>query len=62
MFSQGNKISTGLEHSLALADSGTVYAWGANESGQLGTGIHNASFKPIPVTVGAGKCSCHPMF
>jgi len=51
---QANAVSTGLEHSLALVDSGKLYAWGSNEDGQLGTGVHNNSFNPIPVSVGQG--------
>jgi alpha-tubulin suppressor-like RCC1 family protein len=31
-------IATGAQHSLALLANGTVMAWGANESGQLGDG------------------------
>ena len=54
---QANKISSGLEHSLALTDAGYLYAWGANDSGQLGTGVHNTSFKPIPVVVSSGISS-----
>ncbi|CAH1193640.1 hypothetical protein PAECIP111893_00516 [Paenibacillus plantiphilus] len=31
-------IAAGDKHALALAENGTVWAWGANESGQLGDG------------------------
>ena len=31
-------IAAGGAHSLALTDTGTLYAWGWNEYGQLGTG------------------------
>ena len=36
-------ISAGREFSLALAADGTVYAWGRNESGQLGNGTSDSS-------------------
>ena len=31
-----NAIAAGSEHSMALADDGTVYTWGNNTYGQLG--------------------------
>lgn len=31
-------VDYGYEHSLALTPEGTIYAWGANYSGQLGDG------------------------
>jgi alpha-tubulin suppressor-like RCC1 family protein len=31
-------VRAGLNHTLALSEAGDVYAWGANESGQLGLG------------------------
>ncbi len=33
-----NWVSAGQDHSMALATNGQLYAWGANASGQLGTG------------------------
>ncbi|MCL2089258.1 MAG: Ig-like domain-containing protein [Oscillospiraceae bacterium] len=42
-------ISAGRNHTLALKDDGTVWAWGANNSGQLGTGNTTASNIPVPV-------------
>jgi alpha-tubulin suppressor-like RCC1 family protein len=42
-------IAAGGEHSLALLSNGTVMAWGANESGQLGTGNFNESDVPVAV-------------
>jgi alpha-tubulin suppressor-like RCC1 family protein len=44
------KIASGLNHSLAIDSSGTLWAWGQNNQGQLGDGGHenNASF-PVPV-------------
>jgi alpha-tubulin suppressor-like RCC1 family protein len=42
-------IAAGGSHSLALLSNGTVMAWGANESGQLGTGTVKASTAPVAV-------------
>lgn len=44
------EVAAGPMHSLALADDGTVYAWGDGSSGQLGTGAVEGS--PVPVRVG----------
>jgi len=47
------------EHTVALTSDGQIYAWGRNESGQLGDGTNIASTLPVAVrTVGtpfAGK-------
>ncbi len=45
-----NAIAAGGGHSLALKSDGTVWAWGANESGELGNGANASS--PAPVRVG----------
>jgi alpha-tubulin suppressor-like RCC1 family protein len=42
-------ISAGPNHSLALRSDGTVYAWGANESGQLGDGKTVNLKVPTPI-------------
>lgn len=49
-------VSAGTAHNLALAhyensneNEYHVYAWGDNTYGQLGTGFHKPSVKPIPV-------------
>lgn len=47
---KAKRVAAGLEHSLSLSTDGRVFAFGANDYGQLGTGFHNASFKPIPVS------------
>ena len=39
-------ISTGEAHSVALCDSGRVYAWGFGSNGQLGLGFCEDSFEP----------------
>lgn len=42
-------VAAGAMHSLALADSGILYAWGNNYYGQLGTGTQEIQTKPVPV-------------
>ena len=42
-------ISTGHNHTVALKDEGTVWAWGANFNGQLGNGTTTNSSIPIQV-------------
>jgi alpha-tubulin suppressor-like RCC1 family protein len=42
-------VAAGSAHSLALVSDGTVAAWGANGSGQLGNG--GAATSPLPVAV-----------
>jgi alpha-tubulin suppressor-like RCC1 family protein len=49
-------VSAGAQHSLALLSNGTVEAWGANGSGQLGVGT---SLGPEPC--GPGVCSTKPV-
>lgn len=45
------KVAAGWMHSLALVGT-TVYAWGGNTAGQLGTNNLTSSFEPIPVNNG----------
>ncbi|MCC4119152.1 hypothetical protein LLG90_27875, partial [Aromatoleum toluclasticum] len=42
-------ISAGREHSLALKTDGTLWAWGANNWGQLGDGTGADRSTPAPV-------------
>ncbi|MGE5286346.1 MAG: PASTA domain-containing protein [Micromonosporaceae bacterium] len=43
-------VAAGYEHSLALRDDGTVWAWGGNPEGQLGTGATgNTQLTPVEV-------------
>jgi alpha-tubulin suppressor-like RCC1 family protein len=42
-------LATGAAHTVVVDDSGNVWAWGANASGQLGTG--NTTPSPLPVQV-----------
>ena len=47
-------IAAGTAHSLALASTGTVYAWGANAAGQLGNGTRSDSATMTPVSMPGG--------
>lgn len=42
-------IAVGAFHNLALQENGTLWAWGNNEYGQLGTGDTQPRSQPIPV-------------
>jgi Regulator of chromosome condensation (RCC1) repeat len=44
-------IAVGLAHSLAVKNNGTVWAWGRNESGQLGVGTTDSNPHTIPEQV-----------
>lgn len=43
-------ISVGYAYRLALKQDGTVWAWGANQAGQLGNGTLTDSSVPVQVT------------
>ena len=43
-------VAAGQDHSLALTNTGAVYAWGSNVYGALGTGNNTNSNTPVPVT------------
>jgi alpha-tubulin suppressor-like RCC1 family protein len=42
-------ISCGAEHSLVLTNCGEVYAWGANDFGQIGNSCNDDRLKPIKI-------------
>jgi alpha-tubulin suppressor-like RCC1 family protein len=42
-------VATGEEHSVALLEDGQMFAWGSNESGQLGDGTRTTRPAPVPV-------------
>jgi alpha-tubulin suppressor-like RCC1 family protein len=44
------KVASNSDHSLALLKDGTVWAWGANNLGQLGDGTTQARQRPVQVT------------
>jgi alpha-tubulin suppressor-like RCC1 family protein len=43
-------VAAGFNHTVALKDDGTVWAWGDNGYGQLGTGSTTQSLIPVQVT------------
>ena len=43
-------VSAGYQHSVALEDDGTVWAWGMNSQGQLGNGISGSGYGPYKVS------------
>jgi len=45
--------AAGRAHSLAVLTDGSVFSWGANDSGQLGDGSQTARSLPLPVTLAA---------
>jgi hypothetical protein len=47
-------VSAGNEHCLALKSDGSLWAWGDNDSGQLGIGRDDFSV-PVPTQIGADK-------
>jgi len=48
-------VAAGREHTVALKDDGTVWAWGYNLNGQLGDGTQTQT--PTPVQAGEGVLS-----
>src|SRR5690606_34382833 len=42
-------VAAGVSFSVALADDGSVYAWGHNASGQLGNGAFENESRPVNV-------------
>ena len=44
-------LAGGFYHSIALASDGNIYAWGHNQSGELGNGSTNSSNEPVAVSI-----------
>ena len=49
------QVVCGYNHSLALTDSGQIYAWGCNNMGQLGTGDTTNRHRPVLVASEFGR-------
>ncbi|XP_018339119.1 PREDICTED: RCC1 and BTB domain-containing protein 1-like isoform X2 [Trachymyrmex septentrionalis] len=45
-----DKVTCGLNHTLALTDKGIIYAWGGNKFGQLGNGNQTEFCTPVVVS------------
>lgn len=45
----GPVVAAGRRHSLAIAADGRVWAWGSNDSAQLGAGHYTVRLAPVPV-------------
>ena len=55
------QVAAGSSHALAIASNGTLWAWGTNGYGELGTGNTAASYstRPVPVSAPAGTRWVH---
>ena len=51
-FTDWCKLSAGRSHSMGLRQTGQLYAWGYNSSGQLGNNNTTTQLAPVPVTGG----------
>lgn len=49
------QVVCGYAHTLALSDEGSLYGWGANSYGQLGSGNKANAVTPIQVATGVGR-------
>jgi alpha-tubulin suppressor-like RCC1 family protein len=47
-----SQVSAGTSHSLGLTDTGVLYAWGRNDSGQLGNNTNISRSSPVTVVGG----------
>jgi alpha-tubulin suppressor-like RCC1 family protein len=54
--SSATQVSCGAAHTVGMNSSGTVYAWGANNSGQLGVNSNTTMLTPTSITFSSG-CS-----
>ena len=43
------QVSCGAEHTLALTETGTCYAWGHGKYGALGNGRSDSQYEPVHV-------------
>ncbi|MFC7774812.1 RCC1 domain-containing protein [Flavobacterium sp. GCM10027622] len=47
-----SEISTGGIHTIGIRDGGTLWSWGRNNSGQLGTGQNSSTINLLPKQIG----------
>jgi alpha-tubulin suppressor-like RCC1 family protein len=50
-----NRVGSGSNHTLAIRDDGTLWAWGLNNRGQFGTGATSTTPTGTPVQVGSAR-------
>jgi alpha-tubulin suppressor-like RCC1 family protein len=50
-------VSAGGNHTLALGDDGSLWAWGCNGSGQLGDGTNTTRIRPVLIDTGYSAIS-----
>ena len=50
-----DSVSTGIHHTCAVLDDGSIKCWGLNNEGQLGDGSTTNSGTPVSVNLDAGK-------
>ncbi len=50
-------VALGKEHSTAITENGSLYTWGYNWNGQLGTGTTTEEHEPIRITNGSAPIS-----
>lgn len=53
------EIAAGSQHAVAIDKYGNTWAWGPNDSGQLGANIPRSIRSPKSIVLGANKTFCH---
>jgi hypothetical protein len=48
-------VAAGGLHTLAIKSDGTLWAWGLNLNGQLGTGVSGGTYRASPMQIGTAK-------
>ena len=50
-------VSAGVNHTLAIRDDGTLWAWGNNNQGRLGVGLGDTTHRSVPTAVSTAGVS-----